>query len=296
MPGACCMLLTAVYDLNFGTVAYDFITWLARAKLEQQRAGAQGLHIVVLPNTEGLGGFARRWGPHDEALTRWRLWNIVVAACPLAGATLTLAPSRELGAVSGPVWMPSGPAHFLGPLVEAARAGESVPMLRPSGAALRWAARWTASGKTVTLTLRRNNPLDGRDSSDDWPAFADWLKERGWRPLILRDTEEVLRGGPQGELAAISIDLRAALYASAAQNCFVNNGPMVLAWHIGAPYLAFCAALPANPWHRQWQEKLKLAPGEQLPWASPAQRLIYRPDSLDVMTEEFERWTQTGSS
>src|ERR1700693_6095715 len=100
-------MLTAIYDLNFGTVAYDFVTWLVRAKLEQQRRGAERLHVVILPATGGLGGFARHWGPHDAAATYWRLWHIVVAACPLSGATVTLAPTRDYAQfVTGAEWAP----------------------------------------------------------------------------------------------------------------------------------------------------------------------------------------------
>lgn len=283
-------LLTAVYDLAHGTVAYDFITWLVRAKLEQQRAGAQHLHVVILPYSGGLGDFARRWGPHDVAATQWRLWNIVMAACPLAGATVTLAHSREIAeTLAGPVWFPPGKTHFLGPLVQAARAGEAIPLLSATTAALRWAARWCAGWRTVTLTMRRNNAADGRDSSADWSAFAQWLRARAWRVMILPDTVDVMQR-PYGELATLSIDLRAALYASAAMNCFVNNGPLVLAWHSGAPFLGFNAALPADPWRAHWEKHLHLAHGDQLPWASDHQRLVYRPDTLLAMTEEFQRW------
>jgi len=288
------MLLTAVYDLSVGSVAYDFITWLVRAKLEQQRRGADRLHVVVLPHTHGLGGFARHWGPHDADTTYWRLWHIVMAACPLAGATVTLAASREVE-YSGVLWAPTGKAHFLGPLVDAARAGEKIPLLSPTAQALRWAQQWTAGGRCVTLTLRANNGGDGRDSSPDWLPFAEWLREQGWQPLLLRDTAHALNTD-SGHFAELSIDLRAALYASAAQNCFVNSGPVVLAWHTGAPLLCFNAALPLQPWREHWAKHLSLELGDQLPWATSDQRLIYQPDDLPILREAFAQWTAASSS
>lgn len=288
-------LLTAVYDLRYGPVAYDFVTWLVRARLEQQRRGAQQLHVALVPDPAGLGGFARFWGPHDAAATRWRLWNICVAACPLAGATVTLAPGRDYQP-PGEAWAPPGASHFMGPLVEAARRGEKIPLLEPGAAALAWAQRWCAGGRTVVLTLRHNNPDDGRDSdSKAWAAFADWLRGRGWAVITLPDTADVLQGW-HGELAAVSLELRAALYASAALACFCHNGPMVLAWHLRAPYLGFGAGIPASAWRAHWQDKLRLAPGEQLPWALPGQRLVYRAATLDVMQEEFLRWEQASAA
>lgn len=292
MRGVVCVkLLTAVYDLSTGTIAYDFITWLVRAKLEQQRRGADCLHVILLPHTEGLGGFARHWGPHDEAATRWRLWNIVIAACPLADATVTLAPTRDFRR-GGELWEPQGKSHLLAPLVQAAKAGEKIPLLKPSTAALRWASKWTAGGRCVTLTLRNNG--DERDSSPAWAFFYEWLLEHGWMPLLLQDTADALQW-PVGSLAALSIDLRAALYVSAAMNCFTHNGPMVLAWHTGAPLLAFNAGLPGAKWRESWEKNLKLKFGEQLPWALENQRLIYQADDLPVLREAFNAWS-TGSS
>jgi hypothetical protein len=286
--GACCKMLTAVYDLNYGTIAFDFVTWLVRAKLEQQRRGKKHLHVVIVPNSGGLG---RRWGPHDDAATYWRLWHIVIGAIPLARASVTFAPTRDyVKTLSGEMWAPQGAVHFLGPLVDAARAGEKIPLLAPTDAARRWAKEWTLGGRIVTITLRNNNADDGRDSSQAWHPFADWLHAKGFVPLVLPDTADVLRS-PTGVLAAVSIDLRAALYVTAAMNCFVNNGPMVLAWHTGAPFLAFNAALPDELWRKHWQDKLSLAHGDTPPWCSKNQRLIYRSDTLETLIEEFERVT-----
>lgn len=283
-------MLTALYDLAVCPVSFDFVTWLVRAKLEQQRRGADRLHVLVVPSIGGLAGVARYWGPHDADITYWRLWNLVMAACPLARATVTLAPAREHYErfVVGALWAPPGKSYLLGDLVDAARAGESIPSLAPTSAALRWASRWTAGGRCVTLTLR-NNANDGRDSSSDWEPFADYLRFNGWRVLVLPDTRDALNKS-EGPFSALSIDLRLGLYTTAAMNCFCHNGTMVLAWHSRAPYLAFNAALPANPWRAHWEDLLRLKTGDQLPWANSNQRMIYRPDNLGVMVEEFSRW------
>lgn len=279
-------VLTAVYDLRTGPIAYDFVTWLVRARLEQQRAKAEQLHVVLLPNLGGLGDFARHWGSHDAEDTRWRLWNIVMPACALANATVTLAPTRDTEQLPEPLWYDPGKSHLLGPLVQAAREGERIPQLAPSVAAQRYANRWARDGHLVTITLRHNNPTDGRDSSDAWLPFVTWLRARHFTPVIVPDTAHVLRYA-EGCLAALSIDLRAALYRVARMNCFVNNGPLVLAWHTGAPYIAFNAALPEDVWREHWRTKLLLNTGDQIPWATTQQRLVYKADSLETLMSEF---------
>lgn len=287
--------LVAVCDLQYCPVSYDFIAWLRRARLEQRRRGAEGLHVVLMPYTEGLGGFARDWGGHDVEMTDWKLWNVVIPACRLAGATVTLAdgnaapPNDSIPAV----WWPQGKAHFLKPLVEAHRNGEKIPLLSASPQALRWAKEWTAERKVVTLTLRENNALDGRDSNlSAWLEFALWLKESGYSPILLEDTARVLKL-PSGQFAALSIDLRLALYQCATMNCVGHNGPACLMWHSNAPYLNFCAAHPLEDWAKHWPQFVGLEVGEQMPWARADQRMIYRPDDFEVMVEEFEKYEQS---
>jgi hypothetical protein len=284
--------LTAVYDLQFGPVSYDFITWLARARLEQQRRAMARLHVVIVPYAQGLGGFARHWGGHDAALTDWKLWNILLPACRLAGATITLLDAEIRPPQPGPFdWWPEGKAHFLRPLVEAAKAGEPIPLLMASAQSLRWVRGWIADRRVVTLTLRANNGADGRDSNlTAWKGFAAWLSSHGWMPVVLNDSGVALQR-ETGHFAELSTDLRLALYQGAAMNCFCNNGPMTLAWHSTAPYLSFCAGLPSDRWAAHWSRHLALETGDQLPWSGPEQRLIYRPDAIDVLVEEFERWS-----
>lgn len=280
---------TAFYDLEDGPVSYDFITWLVRAR---KRAGADALHVVVVPKEDGLGGFARHWGPHDAEAARWRLQHIVLAACPLAQASCTFAATRAQAQLlkRAPYWWPKGKAHMLGPLVHGAKNGEKVPMLCATDYARHTVERWSSDwSRTVTITLRANAD-DGRDSQkENWALAEDWLDEQGWNVITLDDTREALVAAI-GSYAEVDLDLRCALYQRAAMNLFVNNGPQVLAWHSGAPFLAFCAAMPEDKWRWHWAEYLGLNWGDQLPWATKHQRLVYRADTFEAIKEEFQKW------
>lgn len=286
-------VLTAFYDLAVSPVSWDFIGWLIRALMEAQRRGTLALHVVIVPKEDGLGGFARRWGEHDAAATWWRLWHIVIAACPLASATVTLAATRAQAEAMRcePCWWPQGKAHFIRPIVDAARQGQTVPQLSATPAAARYVNAWLGekARPIVTLTERHQSTDPARNSNRPmWAWLCQWLEERGYRVIRLRDSNDALAAG-QG-YAELDPDLRLALYERAHLNCIGNNGPSQLLWFSAAPYLMFNAALPAEPWRAHWQEHQGLATGQQLPWAKPYQRLVYAPDDFATLSAEVQRW------
>lgn len=288
--------IVAFYDLEYGPVSYDFVTWLVRAR---KKAGERGLHVVIVPKEDGLGGFARHWGKHDEAATRWRLWHIVIASCPLAGATVTLAPSREEAEImllpalgeTDEHWWPRAKVHFMGPLVEAARRGEVIPKLRATEAARRYVANWFPQDekKLVTLTVRNQTTDETRNSNVQvWERLANMIDRMdGYRSFLLRDSNdalcETLSCG-----AEVDPDLRLALYESAAMNLVGNNGPQELLKFSEAPFIAFAQGL--GGWQDHFRKYFAMEPGEQLPWARKDQRLVYEPDTFEVMKREFEAW------
>ncbi|MDZ4253983.1 MAG: hypothetical protein U1A72_15545 [Sulfuritalea sp.] len=284
------MTLTAFYDLEFGPVSFDFVTFLVRAMMERDRRGCDGLHVVVVPHEAGLGGFSRHWGPHDEAATRWRLWHIVVAACPLAGATVTLAATREqarkMSYRAEHSWAPEGKAHLAAPIMDAARKGTPVPRLAATEAARRYVDAWLVreGRKVVTLTMRRqsNDPARNADRAA-WLALAAWLEKVGYCVVTLDDAHDALCKG-RGYVE-LDVDLRLALYERAAMNVVGNNGLAALLWHSAAPYLRVAAGLPA-----EWKANIGLAQGEQIPWATRDQVLMYAPDTFEAMRAALTDW------
>lgn len=284
-------VLTAFYDLAHGPVSFDFVTWLVRAMKERDDRGWEGLHVVIVPKEDGLGGFSRHWGKHDEKAARWRLWHIILAACPLAGASVTLAASRAHAEQLRikPCWWPEGRAHFLRPLVQASRDyGEDVPILSATAAARAYIASALGSVEKPLATLTLRNQTTDPDRNDDpgeWLKLLGFLSDR-FGVVVLQDTHAALSLG-QG-YAEFDPDLRLALYERAALNVIGNNGPSTLLHFSRAPFVQFGVGL--GEWKAHYEEHLGLKTGEQLPWATPLQRLVYRPATFEVMREEIERW------
>lgn len=290
--------LTAFYDLKYGPISYDFCTWLVRAMYEQKERGCDKLHVVIVPYEEGLGGFARHWGEHDEYATYWRLWHIVVASCPLARATVTVAFDRNFAHyVHGEViseydanllWWPEGKAHFMAPLVDAAKSGKEIPKLRATNQARRYVAEWDHEDlPVVTLTIRNQSTDAVRNSNDKaWDRLVDWLLDIGYFVYELDDTHERLQTST-GCHAVIDTDIRMALYESAYMNIIGANGPSVLMHLSDVPYINIGIQ---EGWREHYRKYFHMEFGEQFPWAKPNQRIIYKPDTFENMREACETY------
>lgn len=285
------MILTAFYDLEHGPVSFDFITWLVRAMKERDQRGCKGLHVVIVPKEDGLGGFSRNWGKHDEHAARWRLWHILVAACPLAGATVTVAATRHQAhrhLAQEPFWWPEGKAHLMGPLVASARKGEAIPKLKATEAARRYVTAWTGAENYVTLTVRNQTTDPDRNSNAAaWLDLSQMAVKAGYKFVWLDDSNVALSQG-RG-YAELDPDLRLALYERAAMNFIGNNGPQELLKFSDAPYLVFGVAL-TDGWKEHFRKHFGMQPGEQVPWAGPHQKIVYEPDTSQVLLREFAAW------
>lgn len=286
--------LTAFYDLAYGPVSYDFVTWLVRARhaMRSYPYDCDALHVVIVPKEDGLGGFARHWGEHDESATRWRLWHIVVASCPLAGASVTVASSREMAktlqAAAAYSWWPDGKAHFMGPLVRLARDGQAIPRLKATPQAQRYIDTWLQGVDLPisTLTLRNQTTDPARNTNaEEWRRLGAWLHSRSYQVITLDDSNVAL--GKGRGFVELDPDLRLALYERAAINVIGNNGPQELLKFSDAPYLIVGLAL-SDGWKDHFRKYFHMEPGDQLPWAKPNQRLLYKQDSFDVMREALQ--------
>lgn len=291
--------LTAYYDLAIGPVSFDVLGFLVQARMAQQRLGADALHVVIVPKAGGVGGLFRdKTALYDAAEMEWRLWNIVIPACRLVKATVTLAQDWEHAERinSGIVWPPDWRRQTLGAahhhareVIAAARAGERIPRLTASFHALRMVQVWFASmGRPVVTLTRRATYDDARNSNAAaWDALAAHADEHGFAVVDIQDTAQALRHG--SGYAELSLDLRMACYQMAAMNWHANGGPSALCWYSHAPFVHVAAAWPPQDWARHYAW-LGLEVGQQLPWARDDQILLYEPDSPQNLPASFDAW------
>lgn len=289
--------LAAFYDLAVGPVSFDVVAFLVKAQMAAEARRCCRLHVVIVPDPNGVGGvFRDKLQLYDLNEMQWRLWNIVIPACQLAGATVTLAASRAQ-ALSTKAdehwpddWRDQSLAkrhHLIGPLIEAAKAGAVIPRLTASAHALAKVGAYYHSLARPVVTMTRRQTYDRARNSDagEWDLFERQLRRAGYAVVTLHDTAVALeQGSGFGEL---NLDLRMACYQLACQNVIGLNGPAALLWFSGAPFAMFDAP---SPGHAEWPswEAYKLH-GAQLPWATPQQRIFYDRATADHMAAGFKQ-------
>jgi hypothetical protein len=149
--------------------------------------------------------------------------------------------------------------------------------------------------KPVVLTLReaghnayRNNKLE------TWVEFAKWLQDQGEYVIFVRDTkkaDEPVEGFETCPGASKDFNIRYALYHNSKCCFFGSNGPHGLVaisdipWATVYPLDNNKAYIWNNP--DKWAHSFGIKPGEQLPWCTPHQKIILKPDTLETLIEAW---------
>jgi hypothetical protein len=174
-------------------------------------------------------------------------------------------------------------------ICEAVRKGERVPLFR-SGIPLR-------TPGAVTITLREATHWPHRNSNlKTWLRFAEYLRDQGEEVVIVRDTEKAFDNFAEFQTdprASIDIRDRMALYEGAKCNCFIGNGPVGLAMFSDRPWLQFVrvedpTAVYTPNMPKFWKESIGVEVGDQYPWSSPDQRIVWKPDDYENLVEAWE--------
>lgn len=304
-----------VFDLQVCPIAYDIATYLAAAELERRRLGLAKIHVVIVP---GRGDGFRLELPEyvevvDTEARRWRVENLIIPVLRLLPSCsgYTLTDSRDdataiLRAFAGHLfpsdWDPIFPTRPVARTVrDAGRAGTPIfPMLRATEQGLRHIDRFLgahAAGRLpVVISLRQYAYTPERNSdSAAWIKFADGLDPTRFVAIFVLDTEESLvqadRFGrhPVMHAAAWNVQLRMALYERAFVNLAVMHGPMELCWYNAAcRYVLFCAVDSAPLTGRSFLEGEGFVIGASLPFAGPAQRIVWGSDTAAAITSAFD--------
>jgi hypothetical protein len=148
--------------------------------------------------------------------------------------------------------------------------------------------------RPVVLTLRETYTKGRNSNIPDWLALADHIALE-YPLVVVRDTAKM--SAPFGEhricpLASLDLDYRLALYRRALVNFSVGGGPPALCFYSDdIPYRAFSLVYEGHGSTRaEYLARRGLPVGSQWPWATADQRILWEPDSFEVMQREFDAW------
>ena len=312
-------ILYAFYDLAAAPNSYDVLVFLVLAEIGRREVECEAFHLYVVPGPKcGLRSDAN---VSELPRQQYTLRNVILSAAALMPTCcgVTLCSSREsverllfVEGVCGNgkrlIFPPGYSVHFPLPyyhfwrLAERWQKGAEIHGLQPTEHGLELIdgfLRTRSNGrKVITLTLRESTVHPERNSSlREWESFVATLDAEKYAVVVLRDLErmhEPLPAGfarclPYGE-AVVAVELRAALYHRAYLNLCVNNGPSeILRLDRQTRYLYFkpitrgvdCTSAEH---HRRYKW---LNPGDQLHFATPFQRIVWKDDRAEVVAREF---------
>ena len=292
--------LNAFLDLSVCPVSYDAVVFMAQAEMERRKIGAGRMHVSVV-------GEPRKKPQYDEHEAEWRLWNIVIPAAHLFGATVSCLPDMLYAErlASSKDWK-NWPLdwryqtlnkrhHLIGGVIARHKAGEFTPIVRASAHAKRKVAEWFAKpGLPVVTVTHRQTYLPERNTDPKvWDAARKVIIASGYAIVTLLDTDTALgTGRGYGEL---NLDLRAACYELAVLNLQANNGAASLCWFSDNDYVMFGAGVPEDEWRGLFVEQ-GLPLGESWPWARGYQRIAYGPTTAEQIIGHFEEWRASASA
>ena len=276
--------MEAVYDLRQSPVTYDICHWLANVERHRQLLGESAVDVVFVEGDRQRTERDLSFSPERKA---WRLHNLLVPSCRL------LPSVRSYKIVTdGTQTLPYTTTQYNGVYFHA------------TGAASSLMAAWTRTNKPiVTLTMRQSDFQTKRNSNlDEWAKCAEWLTKQGYAVIVVPDTEATLSGEkpidwPETRLcipAAMSPDLRLALYERASMNLFTSGGPYALALYSGSPFMMCKTIVPSiGTCTEDYQRGIGLTPETIL---NPYQRILWRDDTFESIKEPLEEMLQSVST
>jgi len=274
------------YDISAGPACFDFIAWLVLAEMNRVREGAAAplkVGFKMTDTKEERALHERERAPFYK--------NVIFPALSFVGAI------ADVGSNDAPTM----DKYTIRPVVELASQGTTVPLLRPSEAAVKATEKFLYSfddsREPITITLREvKGKWEFRNSNiREWLKVADYLQNKGERVIFIRDTDyarERLEGYRICTAASTDIHRRLALYEAAKCNLFVSNGPWMLALHGSRPWLMFVETNPMSPFFPetpQFWTQWHGVHGEQFPWSLPTQQIIWKRDNAENIIEAWEK-------
>lgn len=267
--------MKVVYDLSKSPVTYDFLQFLVNAERRRLELGESWVDVAFVFGE-------RQHSARDMEFSRerkaWRMHNLLVPLCRLLPSVRNYGVEQEgtqdIGyALAGPLG---------GKYLQATPAAKQLISM--------WASAWP---KFVTITIRESDFQTKRNSQiAEWVKVAQWLETEGYKAIFVPDTERLCSSAtplpveyPVCQQAALSPDLRLALYERATLNLFTSGGPFGLALWSGSPFYLCKAVVPGiESCSPAVMEKLGYLDGFQ---PSEYQRFSWKDDRFEDIQPEI---------
>jgi len=316
--------LYAVYDFYMSPITFDVLQFVQLAEMYRVAGGFDGVSFIFVmgPNRQ-----FRMMTPKDQALPAaekyWRLRNIHLQAAWLLQActgvqfvadrreaqrTLNQVPRNQLFPPDYALTDPKWSFMVANVIREYRRLGVSPLAFSASDSALHHVDRWIEhQGITkpiVALTLRCAEVESDRNARrEDWMAFARTIREEGYDPVFVPDTDQAMIATtadydtefPHYWPGPVNLELRTALYRRA-HIAMSDNGAAAFIhhWMPDSNSIVFQPPSKVPGVFRATREGqagiervLGIKVGEQFPFCLPTQRLVWDEDVYDNILLAF---------
>ena len=256
-------VLSAYYDLKVSPTTYDVTTFLALAEMWRLHHNLDAIDLYIVAN-DLAEGYRENEIDTPKAKKDWMLQNVLLQTHTLVKSCrrtifvpdrneLTLSPNSTSQVFPEHYNVQAPKAFYLTTeIIHFGLRGFPYPKFDVTLEAAAHIDTWLkhrANGRRlVTITLRQSSRQPERNSNiDSWVKFAHSLDRNLYAPVFVPDTEALFQPLDTRiepfeiyPFAALSVELRMALYNAAYMNLLINNGPNnLLIFNPNARYIQF---------------------------------------------------------
>ena len=237
--------LLAVYDLNFESITFDFAHFLASAETFGKKHGKSRFFVIIV-HKENFSFVNKDYmAVVSKESQKWRFNNIIVQLAQLYPACIGYSSiprnAEILNQISNKLIYPVGYSSTYKPTLNYLEAFKLLNTNTFTGfqapkQGLDYIHKWKKMNNIlnpmVVITLRQYGYDPIRNSNiKEWVKFASWVKEQGFTPIFVPDTDTCWEPNNLLENFIIfnepcwNLGLRMALNELAFVNLFYSSGP-----------------------------------------------------------------------
>jgi hypothetical protein len=297
--------LVAYYDLKSAPITFDFTNFIIAATAFATLNREPYLDLVIV--ADGFRNLTPREKTYTMVDRNWRLWNLLVEIAKVIPQIRTITVQRHpLTRVAQKCFPPQykPPDEIRVPynvqtVMNLFQMGVDVRFLRPSEYALSSAEQLLSKNKekVVSITLRKSGFDTVRNSRvEDWFEFSKILKQRGFDCVIIPDQEDALSTRTLNQfdwkvldVAAMSVDLRLAIYTQSHINYVTNGGMMPLFMYSIVPFKMFSVTVEGSKVASiDYYRAQGIEAGSKYPWLKEHQNMYWQADTLENLLASLD--------